>query len=157
MVAVHNFLCTYRTLCLYLCSTVQPKIYEFYSTLIHRAGVVGNFVQFHAEFVYTFQIFVSSNFCGSKFGEFFRLILRMMSLEIGVKRKHKVSSLAGQAGENFQSNKQLIQADVFKPEFEGLQFFCSFFHLKQVSLQSLHYSLAFKCRRRKAFYCVCNS
>ena len=64
MVAVHNFLCTYRTLCLYLCSTVQPKIYEFYSTLIHRAGVVGNFVQFHAEFVYTFQIFVSSNFCG---------------------------------------------------------------------------------------------
>ena len=57
----------------------------------------------------------------SKFGEFFRLILRMMSLEIGVKRKHKVSSLAGQAGENFQSNKQLIQADVFKPEFEGLQ------------------------------------
>ena len=59
----------------------------------------------------------------SKFGEFFRLILRMMSLEIGVKRKHKVSSLAGQAGENFQSNKQLIQADVFKPEFEGLQFF----------------------------------
>ena len=41
LLPIHNFLCMCTMLILIL-----PKIYEFYSTLTHRAGVVDKFVLF---------------------------------------------------------------------------------------------------------------
>ena len=45
---------------------IYSKIYEFYSTLIHRAGVVGDFFLVIAEFTFSsnFTAFSSSKFGG---------------------------------------------------------------------------------------------
>ena len=78
LVPVHSFLCTCTILIL-----IQPKIYNFFSTLTHRVGVVGNFFLDLCESTLTVTSQNCLPICGfslRQFGGFSRHILYIQYL-----------------------------------------------------------------------------